>query len=158
MNPFAPILHNANGTVDLRALLDIGVFRIDDRFVTGAETWLEDEQVHHRLHHDPDADHDHGHLSDEEIGTVSFITHAPFAVKKLEAFWNGMGENVFRGKGVLYLADYDLRCVFHQVGARVTVEAHGQWPPGEPKESRLVFIGRHLDAAAMREQLRSCLA
>ncbi len=165
MNPYAPILHNANGTVDLRALLDIGVFRIDDRFVTGAETWLEDEQVHHR-HHNPDAndnathnhDHSHGHLSDEEIGTVSFITREPFAVEKLEIFWNSMGENVFRGKGVLYLADYDLRCVFHQVGARVMVEAHGEWPDGEPKESRLVFIGRNLNAEAMREQLRSCLA
>jgi len=166
MNPFAPILHNANGTVDLRALLDVGVFRIDERFVTGAETWLEDEQAHHRRYHGPaadcdtghDHDHDHGHLADEEIGTVSFITREPFAMEKLEAFWNGMGENVFRGKGVLYLADYDLRCVFHQVGARVTVEAHGPWPPDAPKESRLVFIGRHLDAEAMRAQLRSCLA
>jgi len=161
MNPFAPILHNANGTVDLRALLDVGVFSIDDRFTAGAETWLEDEQEHEHahLHHGPDAHtHVHGHLDDEEIGTVSFITHEPFAVEKLEAFWNGMGENVFRGKGVLYLADYEQRCVFHQVGARVTVEAHGQWKPDEPKESRLVFIGTRLDEDAMRAQLRACLA
>lgn len=166
-NPYAPVLHNANDhPVDLRLLLDVGAFQIDDRFTAGAEMWLEDEQAHERLHHRHDGDdhddahdhHDGGHLDAEGIGTLSFVTREPFATEKLEAFWNAMPENVLRGKGVLHLAEYDQRCIFHQVGARVTVEAHGAWRDGEGRESRLVFIGTHLDADALRAGLRACLA
>ncbi len=153
LNPYAPILHSAKGRpVDLRLLLDVGAFQLDARFTEGAESWLDDEQAH-----DHDHDHDHGHLDAEGIGTVSFVTREPFSTAKLEAFWNTMPENVLRGKGVLDLAEYDQRCIFHQVGARVTVEAHGEWTPGEPRESRLVFIGTRLDADALRAQLRACL-
>lgn len=162
-NPYAPILRSAKDRpVDLRLLLDVGAFQLDDRFTEGAESWLDDEQAHAHLHHAHahahDHDHDGGHLDAEGIGTVSFVTREPFSTEKLEAFWNTMPENVLRGKGVLDLAEYDGRCIFHQVGARVTVEAHGAWTPGEPRESRLVFIGTHLDADALRAHLRACLA
>ncbi|MCA1667124.1 MAG: GTP-binding protein [Thermomicrobia bacterium] len=156
LNPYAPILRCSHGDVDLRLLLDVGAFRVDDRFTAGADRWLADEAAHDHDHdHD---DHHHGHLDDEQITTVSFITREPFDVQRLEAFWGKLPETCFRGKGVLNIAGYAERCVFHQVGARVLLEAQQPWGTDETRESRLVFIGKALDSEAICAKLRRCAA
>jgi G3E family GTPase len=153
LNPYAPILRCSHGDVDLRLLLDVGAFRVDDRFTDGAERWLVEEAAH---------DHDHahhaGHLDAEEITTVSFVTCEPFDVQRLEAFWGALPETCFRGKGVLNIQGYEERCVFHQVGARVLIEAQRPWRAEETRESRLVFIGKALDSEAICAKLRECAA
>ena len=151
LNPYAPILRCSHGDVDLRLLLDVGAFRVDDRFTTGADRWLADEAAHdHDLHH--------GHLDDEQITTVSFVTREPFDVQRLEAFWGELPETCFRGKGVLNIRGYEERCIFHQVGARVLLEAQQPWRADETRESRLVFIGKALDSEAICAKLRRCAA
>jgi G3E family GTPase len=151
LNPYAPILYAAHGNVDLRLLLDVGAFKVDDRFTAGADDWLREEAEHDHAHH-------HSHLEDEEIGTFSYVSSEPFAVDKLEGFWTGLPENVFRGKGVLYMEGVRERCIFHQVGARVLVESQRPWREGELRENRLVFIGRALDNDALYAKLRECVA
>lgn len=151
LNPYAPILRCSHGNVDLRLLLDVGAFRVDDRFTAGADDWLRDEAAHDHNHH-------HGHLDDEAIITVSYVTHAPFDEKRLEAFWGELPETCFRGKGVLNIQGYEERCVFHQVGARVLIEAQRPWHADEERESRLVFIGKALDSDAICAKLRRCAA
>lgn len=151
LNPYAPILRCSHGNVDLRLLLDVGAFKMDDRFTAEAARWLADEAAH-------DHDHHHGHLDDEAITTVSFVTREPFDEKRLEAFWGELPETCFRGKGVLNIAGYAERCVFHQVGARVLVEVQRPWREGEERESRLVFIGKALDSEAICAKLRRCAA
>jgi G3E family GTPase len=152
LNPYAPILRAAHGDVDLRLLLDVGAFKVDERFTAGAEAWLHEEAEHdHARHH-------HGHLDDEEIGTFSYLSPEPFAVDKLEDFWTSLPDNVFRGKGVLYMDGVRERCIFHQVGARVLVESQRPWRDGETPENRLVFIGRALDNDALYAKLRECVA
>lgn len=146
-NAFAPIIRCSHGDVDLRLLLDVGAFRMDDRFTAGADRWLADE-----------AAHDHHHLDAEGIGAVSYVTRVPLDVEKVEAFWAALPENVFRGKGVLYFAGYSDRCIFHQVGARVLVELQRPWEPDEMRESRFVFIGKGLDGDAICAKLRACAA
>ncbi len=153
LNPYAPILRCRHGEVDLRLLLDVGAFTVDDRFTEGADRWLTDEAAH-----DHDHTHHHGHLDDEAITTVSYVTREPFDVARLEAFWGELPETCFRGKGVLNIEGYEERCVFHQVGARVLVEAQRPWRVDEPRESRLVFIGTALDSEAICEKLRQCAA
>jgi G3E family GTPase len=150
-NPYAPILRCSHGNVDLRLLLDVGAFRVDDRFTAGAGDWLRDEAAH-------DHDHHHGHLDDEAIATVSYVTHTAFDEQRLEAFWGALPETCFRGKGVLNIQGYEERCVFHQVGARVLIEAQRPWRADEERESRLVFIGKALDSEAMCATLRQCAA
>lgn len=154
MNPYAPIVRAAHGNVDLRLLLDVGAFRVDDRFTEGADCWLREEAEHDHDHAHPH----HGHLDGEEIGTVSFVTTEPFAIDRLEQFWMTLPETVFRGKGVLYMAGVRERCIFHQVGARVLVESQRAWREDETPENRLVFIGRALDSAAICATLRGCVA
>ncbi len=150
LNPYAPILRCSHGDVDLRLLLDVGAFRVDDRFTAGADGWLAEEAAHDHNHH--------LHLDDESITTVSFVTRAPFDERRLEAFWGALPETCFRGKGVLNIAGHEERCVFHQVGARVLIEAQRPWQADEPRESRLVFIGKALDSEAICAKLRECAA
>jgi G3E family GTPase len=152
LNPYAPILRCSHGDVDLRLLLDVGAFTMDDRFTAGAERWLVDEAAHNHDHAH------HNHLDDEAITTVSYVTREPFDVERLEAFWGELPETCFRGKGVLNIQGYAERCVFHQVGARVLVEAQRPWREGEERESRLVFIGKALDSAAICAKLHECAA
>jgi G3E family GTPase len=153
LNPYAPFLRCSHGDVDLRLLLDVGAFRVDDRFTAGSNNWLTEEAAH-----DHDHDHHHGHLDAEGITTFSFVTRAPFDVQRLEAFWGELPETCFRGKGVLNIAGYEERCVFHQVGARVLMEMQRPWHAGELRESRLVFIGKALDSEAIYAKLRECAA
>ncbi|MCA1724981.1 MAG: GTP-binding protein [Thermomicrobia bacterium] len=151
LNPYAPILRCSHGQVDLRLLLDVGAFKVDDRFTADADRWLRDEAAH-------DHAHPHGHLDDEAITTVSFVTRAPFDEQRLEAFWGALPETCFRGKGVLNIAGYAERCVFHQVGARVLIKAQRPWRADEERESRLVFIGKALDREAFCAKLHACAA
>ncbi len=151
LNPYAPILRCSHGNVDLRLLLDVGAFTMDDRFTAGADRWLADEAAHDHTHH-------HGHLDDEAITTVSYVTRAPFDEQQLEAFWGALPVTCFRGKGVLNIQGYAERCVFHQVGARVLIEAQRPWRADEERESRLVFIGKALDSDAICAKLRQCAA
>ena len=156
LNPYAPILHAAHGNVDLRLLLDVGAFKVDDRFTVGADDWLREETEHDHAH--AHGHHHHNHLEDEEIGTFSYVSPEPFEIEKLEGFWTGLPDNVFRGKGVLYMDGVRERCIFHQVGARVLVESQRPWREGETRENRLVFIGRALDNDALYAKLRECVA
>ena len=153
LNPYAPILRATHGNVDLRLLLDVGAFRVDDRFTTGANDWLREE-----AEHDHDHEHHDGHLEAEEIGTFSYVSSEPFEIDALEGFWTSLPDNVFRGKGVLFMDGVRERCIFHQVGARVLVESQRPWREGEARENRLVFIGRALDKDALCEKLRGCVA
>ncbi len=151
LNPYAPILHSTHGNIDLRLLLDVGVFKVDDRFTAGAADWLREEAGHEHEHH-------HGHLDAEEIGTFSYVSAEPFDMDALEGFWTSLPANVFRGKGVLSLDGVRERCIFHQVGARVLVESQRPWREGETRENRLVFIGKALDNDALYAKLRGCVA
>lgn len=151
LNPYAPILRCTHGNVDLRLLLDVGAFKMDDRFTAGADRWLAEEATHDHEHHP-------SHLDDEAINTVSYVTREPFDERRLEAFWSDLPETCFRGKGVLNIQGYEERCVFHQVGARVLVEAQRPWRADEIRESRLVFIGKALDSEAIYAKLRECTA
>jgi len=85
------------------------------------------------------------------------VTREPFDVERLEAFWGELPETCFRGKGVLNIQGYAERCVFHQVGARVLVEAQRPWRDDEERESRLVFIGRELPEATIRDGFERCI-
>jgi G3E family GTPase len=67
----------------------------------------------------------------------------------------GRPPGLFRGKGLLWLAETDARYVFHLVGERCAIEID---PACRDPENRLVFIGRGFDPAGLHKTLVSCLA
>lgn len=64
---------------------------------------------------------------------------------------------VFRSKGILAVAGSRRRAVFHGVNSRFTIYWDRPWHEQERRESRLVFIGRDLDAETLRRRLHACM-
>lgn len=60
-------------------------------------------------------------------------------------------------KGVLAIAGWKRRYVFH--GVRMLVDGGGgaPWQPAEPRTNRLSFIGRRLDPGDLRAWFAECL-
>ncbi len=63
-----------------------------------------------------------------------------------------------RLKGILSFKGDDERYVVQ--GVHMIIEGNHQrpWRDGEKRESRLVFIGRHLDEKVIREDFEKCMA
>jgi G3E family GTPase len=98
----------------------------------------------------------HQHLTDDGFSSVCFTSDRPLAVHKFQHFLNmQLPDAVFRGKGILWIAETDRQYIFHLVGQRFTLDEDGRVGP---KRNRLVLIGRNLDNEGLRARLEACLA
>jgi G3E family GTPase len=68
------------------------------------------------------------------------------------------GVDIFRMKGILNIAGEDQRFVFQGVHMLFDGTADRLWKPDETRSNQLVFIGRNLDEAKLKEEFRACLA
>jgi G3E family GTPase len=60
----------------------------------------------------------------------------------MERFAAGLGEDIYRAKGFVWVEDDpERRQVYQQVGARWSLEPGAAWG-AEPKRTRIVVIGR----------------
>lgn len=163
----APILRTDHGRVDLRMILDVGAFRLDEQFDKSPEHHDHDhESVHDHDHghvHGPGCGHDHhdhdhhqNHIEAEGFSSLSMQTDEPLEAKRFEAMLKELPANIFRGKGILYLKERpEQKVIFHLVGSRIRVD-NEDWT-GEPRRSQIVFIGQHLDREAIEASWRTCL-
>lgn len=145
-NPSARVLQGTRGNVPLDAVLDRGAFdlnRLD----------LGDEHEHHG--------HSHGRHTDA-IDCVSLRIDQPLDRSRFMAWLQRLvleqGQDLLRAKGIVDLAGAAKRLVFQGVHMMMDTEMAQPWADGERRQSRLVFIGRHLDETAMRDELRHCVA
>ncbi|WP_161780741.1 CobW family GTP-binding protein [Tumebacillus flagellatus] len=166
LNPAARLLETVNAEVDLRLILDVDVHRAAtlDSSVAGPQSGATSSE---------EADAEGGdfvslaklsataktagsHLSREEISSVSFTTEHPFDYERLGEFLETLPQNIFRGKGLLWIDGYDDQLLFHLVGDRSTATLHHPWPAGA-RRSKLVLIGKQLDQELLLAQLDACL-
>jgi hypothetical protein len=68
------------------------------------------------------------------------------------------GADIFRIKGVLSMAHSNSKFVCHAVHTLFTADFDEEWPEGEPRKSKLVFIGKGLDEAELAASFNACLA
>ena len=68
------------------------------------------------------------------------------------------GPNILRSKGILAFKNDPKRFVFQGVHMILDGDSQREWKPGEKRESKVVFIGRKLDADALRAGVQSCAA
>ncbi len=61
------------------------------------------------------------------------------------------GPDILRAKGIIDVAGEDRRLVFQAVHMILEGDFQGPWREGDKRYSRLVFIGRNLDEAKLRE-------
>ncbi len=163
INPHAVIHRTERCDLPLDRVLDRGAFDLD-RILTLDPDFLEgDGHDHH--HHDHDHhEHNHGHDRhdhDHGVGSVS-LAGGDLDPRRFFAWINDTtqehGPNILRLKGILAFADDDDRYVLQGVHMIVEGDHQRPWREGEARESRLVFIGRDLDAAMLESGFKSCLA
>jgi G3E family GTPase len=100
--------------------------------------------------------HDHDHSASVGFDSVSFTSDQPLVVDRFQTFLDrDLPHGVFRGKGILWVAESEARYIFHLVGKRFSLD-ESRWDG--PRRNMLVLIGRNLDGNQLRLRLEGCLA
>jgi G3E family GTPase len=102
------------------------------------------------------------HEHDSEVTSVSFELDRSLDAERFNAWIGGLlaqqGQDMLRTKGILDFAGQDQRFAFQAVHMLAEGDVIGPWRDGEPRRSKLVFIGRKLNRPALRRGFESCLA
>jgi G3E family GTPase len=168
INPYAKLHRTERCQVALSDVLERGAFDLD-RILEIEPDFLEvgDDHHHHDHdhHHGHDHHHDHGHglkhYHDEDMQSLSLRTDKPLDPTKFMPWLQNLvaseGQKILRSKGILAFSDDDERYVFQGVHMMLEGDHQRPWKDGEPRQSRLVFIGRELPEAMIREGFESCI-
>jgi G3E family GTPase len=143
LNPHARIFRTERSKVNLKELLDINAFNLDQKLAVAPELLNEYRASTHA-----------------NIQSSAYRFDQPFELSRLEESLNAISERsrVFRSKGILWIEGTPRRAVFHGVNNRFTLYWDRLWDKQETRLSQLVFIGKDLDDEGIREELARCLA
>ena len=163
INPLAPIHRAQRARLPLDQILGCGGFDLA-RIVSLEPQFLaagEEGDVAHV--HDEHCGHDtpgHDHRHDDEIASVSLTSHHPMdrsvLISWLEALVAAQGADILRLKGIVNLAGEPRRFVVQGVHMLLEGDLQRPWKPQETRTSRLVLIGRKLDARVLQAGFDSC--
>ena len=102
------------------------------------------------------------HEHDSEVTSVSFELDRALDAERFNAWIGGLlaqqGQDMLRTKGILDFAGQDQRFAFQAVHMLAEGDVIGPWRDGEPRRSKLVFIGRKLNRPELRRGFEGCLA
>ena len=147
VNPTARLLRSVRADVPLPMLLDRGAFTLERLDVAGDDGG-----------HGPVRAHD-GHRH-SQVACVSIVHDRPLDRSRFMAWLQRLvveqGQDLLRAKGIVWLAGADRRFVFQGVHMMMDAELAQPWRTGEARSSRMVFIGRNLDDADLREGVAAC--
>jgi G3E family GTPase len=105
---------------------------------------------------------DDAHEHNEDVRSVSFEVEAPLDPEKFNAWISALlatnGQDLLRTKGILSYAGDDRRFAFQAVHMIADGDYIGRWKDGEPRTSRIVFIGRNLNRPVLRRGFEACQA
>jgi G3E family GTPase len=145
INKFAVIHCAEKANVPIAALLDQGAF-----------------DLNRVLAHTPDFLTDDTHEHNEDVSSMSFEVARPIDPEKFNAWIGGLlaekGGDLLRTKGILSYEGEDRRFAFQAVHMIADGDFIGRWKDGDPRVSRLVFIGRNLNRPRLRRGFESCQA
>ncbi|MEP7207220.1 MAG: GTP-binding protein [Casimicrobiaceae bacterium] len=176
INVLAPIHRARRAEVELDAVIGRGGFdlerivTLDPGFLTGnAPAHGETGHVHdaHCGHPPVAADAPGGATRDDQrhdptIRSVSLTTAVPMDAERvsewLTALTRSRGPDILRAKGIIAIAAEPRRMVVQAVHMLLEGDFQRAWRPDEARLSRLVFIGRRLDAGALQAGFDACAA
>ena len=166
INPAARIHRTQRAGVSLGEVLDRGAFDLS-RALENDPHFLEahdHDHDHHHHDHDGHDHHHHDHASDIHDVTVKSVSlrGGEMDPKKffpwIEKVTQMEGPNILRLKGIIALKGDEDRYVLQGVHMILEGDHQRAWKEGEKHESRLVFIGRDLDAERLRKSFEACQA
>jgi G3E family GTPase len=145
INKFAVIHRAEKANVPIAELLDQGAF-----------------DLNRVLAHTPDFLTDDAHEHNEDVASMSFEVTKPIDPEKFNTWIGGLlaekGQDLLRTKGILAYEGEDRRFAFQAVHMIADGDFIGKWKDGDPRTSRLVFIGRNLNRPRLRRGFESCQA
>jgi G3E family GTPase len=173
LNPLAPIHRTQRSQVPLEAIIgrrsfDLArVTELEPEFLNpahGEPGHVHDEHCEHD--HEGHDHHGHGHIRDHVaesgIRGISLSTEKPLDANRVTTWLNTLlqtkGPDILRAKGILDVKGDDRRLVFQAVHMILEGDFQRPWRADERRYSRLVFIGRDLDEAALRKGFEACIA
>ena len=146
INPYARIHRTQNCQVPIAEVLGRNAFDLD-RIIELEPDFLEEGHHHHH---------------DEDMQSVSFKIDGEVDPEKFMPWISDLtqreGPNILRCKGIVAFPNEPKRFVFQGVHMILDGDVQQDWKPGEARQSRVVFIGRDLDPAAIREGFLACAA
>jgi G3E family GTPase len=146
LNATAEIIRSSYAKVALDRILGIGAF-----------------DLAHTMAVEPDFldDHHHAHEHDPAVESIAVVHDARYDRMRLASFLERLldarGDDLFRVKGIVALAGDHRRCVLQAVHRIMEFRPANPWGTERPT-SKIVFIGRNLDRAAIEAGLKDCLA
>jgi G3E family GTPase len=144
INPRASIKPVNFGDTPIGDLLDIGGFSLDNILEIEPDFLGEDHHEH-----------------DDAFQSFVFASEAPFDQNRLQGFFRDTiaesAKDLMRYKGIVAFDGLDHRVVFQGVHMLMNSDVGQAWAPGEPRKSKLVFIGRDLPKTKMLAGLERCL-
>ncbi|HAA30733.1 MAG TPA: cobalamin biosynthesis protein CobW [Cyanobacteria bacterium UBA8553] len=145
MNAIAKIHRTRNSELEMDALLGVQAF-----------------DLKRALEIDPAFLSEDAHEHDESVYSVALVESGELDNQKLNNWLSVLlqtqGPDIFRMKGILNIKGEDHRFVFQGVHMLFDGTRDRLWKSGEPRKNELVFIGRNLDEAKLREDFRACIA
>ncbi len=145
INRFAVIRRTERAALPIEQVLGLGAFDLN-RVLEATPDFLEDD----------------AHEHNEDVTSVSFETDRPIDPEKFNAWIGGLlatqGPDLLRTKGILHYRGDDRRFAFQAVHMIADGDFIGPWKEGEPRRSRLVFIGRNLNRPQLRRGFEACAA
>ncbi|MBM0743644.1 GTP-binding protein [Phormidium sp. CLA17] len=144
MNVMAKIYRTQNAEVEMDAILGVQAFDLE-----------------RALEIDPEFLNESAHEHDETVGSVAIVEMGALDGEKFND-WLGellqtQGPNIFRMKGILNMSGEDNRFVFQGIHMVFDGKRDRPWKAIETRKNQLIFIGRNLDEAKLRENFRACL-
>ncbi|ABQ62244.1 hypothetical protein H721_03055 [Brucella ovis IntaBari-2006-46-332] len=159
INPHAIIHRTERASIPLDRVLDRGTFDLK-RVLDNDPHFLDHDDPDHVC--GPDCDHDHASpIHDVTVKSVSLRTGEIDPAKFFPWIQNitqTQGPNILRLKGIIAFKDDPDRYVVQGVHMITEGDHQRAWKPEEKHESRLVFIGRELDPAALKAGFENCRA
>lgn len=168
----AVIVEAQQGDVPLDQLLDTGRFDLQRAYTSAA--WI-DAMEHPEEHDDPEA-------LEYDIETFVYQRRRPFDIDALNDYAQTWPRSIIRSKGMLWAADDPDMCyLFEQAGRQFRLTENGLFIDSAPEDekrqmladdpsllenwdpvcgdrmTKIVFIGQHLDRAALEAGLDACL-
>ncbi len=145
LNPYVRIFRASHCEIDLQLLLDVGAFSLDK--------WLKAKPGLLQSGGNPSEGQSH----DRDVQSVSFEFQEPLIPEKFEGFLEAISlkPELFRCKGILQFKGVDKRVIWHGVGNRFTATYDRPWGD-EARSTRMVFIGKNLDATSLRKEIETC--
>jgi G3E family GTPase len=146
INPYARIHKTERCGIELGQVLGRDAFNLD-RILEVEPGFLTEE---------------HAHEHDDGIGSLSLVSDRPMKPDRFVSWIQDVtlryGADILRMKGIASMEDDDQRFVVQGVHMLIEGGSQRPWKAHEPRQTRLVFIGRDLPKDLLRQGFEACCA